>query len=231
MKILIAEGSPRYQELAQPFVDAIDFAAKNCEKVRDGCTSGIREVRLCPSPPTTSKVVLSEDGQVIHVFPENFLAGDRPDILFYQAVGKRLYNRMSKESKAVWSSLLFRVTAEIKDRVCEAFSPEKSFQDSLQTLTDAVDRLIFIHCANALRNSSVTPSQLQQLSVGGLHCCQGMLGGQIPVSLIPLVSVYGDSDLTDFCQYFARVIVAEGKVELPESSTANCLYAIFRAVT
>lgn len=228
MKILTAEGSPRYQELVQPFVDALDFAAKHCESVHDGCTSGIREIRLCPEPPTTVKVILSEDGQTIHMFPENFQAGDRPDLLFYQAVGERLWARMSKAQRAVWSDLLFRVTPEIKDRVCQAFSPEKSFDDSLKTLTDAVDRLVFVHCANALRNTSVTPSQLQQHSVDGLHCCKGMLAGEIPVSLVPLVSVYGDDGLTDFCCYFTRSVEAGGKVELPESSTANTLYAIFR---
>lgn len=225
MKVLAAQGQSD-DALTGSFA-ALCWGVINVLKEKfPAALETFRSIKLCQNSSHAYPVLFDREKHDLLVFPENFIPGVRPDMVIYEKIGKVFWDGLSKDAQRDWSEMLTTVDQSTCERVCEAFSADRPFSDSVESLNSPVDRLVAVHVANSLMQVSLRPTSLEVLSPQNIPAAKGLLTGQTKFSLVPLVTAYGHKDLLDYCRAFARLMMT-GSFGIKDASVEARVQKLF----
>lgn len=151
------------------------------------------------------------------IFVNGSVSSQNPEKEIIAAIANLAWSKLLTASQRLqWASKLIPAPLPSIRLVEDALSSSMSYDDALSKLATAVDRLVGIHVFNALKVGNVRVSVAKQSSLSELPQVSGFATGEIPFSLIPLLSAYSDG-LESFDVAVADLVL--GTLSVSEFST------------
>jgi len=227
-------SDPEFTRRTQAFAAMIpDIQSNLADLGIEEAIQGLSSFKFVEMSPSAERSQYVTEGDDIMIYPMNFKAGDRPDWSIYWALGARHWAlNISPENKVRWSNLTVEPSKATVARILKMLDGKHTFRQVIESVGEAVGRLVALHITNALVKNGIRPTGLAAIDLNNYPPVSDFMHGLRSFSLRPLVSAYGSiCCLQGYAGAFAEYAVNNGKFPIREHSTAKAFTALFSEVT
>lgn len=237
VRVVYEGGSQRFMFLMSTFIESFPDIFERLHSLGlERSYAGLDLIRMVEVTERGAGVVSWYDlgKDVLSIYPMAFSIGTRIDLAVYAGLAQRYWHvAISNVDRDRWKRKLVLPDPAVIDRLSGMLKKGCSTYKSLiPQFHTATERLQVIHVLNALIRNSITPQQVQTLSLYEYPPTQDFCEQRKPYSLTPLLSAYtGIADVRSYDNAFAQFCSRKGHLPVGEISVEGELIELFKSVT
>lgn len=191
------------------------------------------EVGNTPSNGADVKVELDGDHIKVYLFNALLALNSTQAIKSaIRAVGQAIFDRVTDEDRLAWTKKLVFSTQEDVSAFQSKLQSQTypTFKDLIDSLPNAVSRLVAIHLSNGILSSGQSIKSASNLNVVHWGTTAEFATQKKPYSIVPLVSTYAPAEISqDFSLAFAALAM-NGLDRVRESSCRKALITLVQFI-